>query len=98
MATALIGARRSAAEIIHEILTLCAKGGINKTAIMYKSNLSYDQLRRYLTALCDDDYISKNDSGAFETTATGRKALKGMAGAVKTLKELRIEFGGRPTG
>ena len=96
MATALIGGRRSAAEIIHEILTLCSKGGIKKTAIMYKSNLSYDQLRRYLTALCEDDFISKNDAGTFETTPDGQKALKRMAGAVKTLKDLRREFGARP--
>ena len=96
MATALIGGRRSAAEIIHEILTLCNNGGINKTAIMYKSNLSYDQLRRYLSALCDDEYLSKNGAGNFETTPGGRKTLKRMANAIKTLKELRREFGGRP--
>ena len=32
MSTAVMGGRRSTVEIIHEILSLCDKGGINKTA------------------------------------------------------------------
>ena len=39
MATALMGGRQSAVEIVHEILSLCKNGGLNKTAIMYRSNL-----------------------------------------------------------
>ena len=69
MSTALMGRRRSAVEIVHEILALCNDGGLNKTAIMYRSNLSYDQMKKYLGASCEDDLLFKNDVGYYETTA-----------------------------
>ena len=90
MSTALMGRRRSAVEIIHEILSLCNDGGLNKTAIMYRSNLSYDQLLKYLGALCEDDQLFKNTNGAFQITTDGIKALKSMANAVKTLRNLKV--------
>ena len=34
MSVALMGRRRSAMEIVHDILSLCNDGGLNKTAIM----------------------------------------------------------------
>ena len=96
MATSLLGARRSAVEIVHEILSLCNNGGLNKTAIMYRSNLSYDQLRRYLSALCSDDLLCRNEDGFFQVTSTGEKALKRMSNAIKTLRDLKSELGARP--
>ena len=93
MSATSISGRRSSVEIVHDILTLCNNGGINKTAIMYRCNLSYDQLRRYLAMLCGEDFIFKNDTGKFEITDTGRKALKRMSTAIKSLKELRFDFG-----
>ena len=89
MSTALLGRRRSAVEIVHEILALCNDGGLNKTAIMYRSNLSYDQLKKYLGALCEDDMLFKNDVGYYETTANGRKVFKSMNSAVKALRALK---------
>ena len=89
MSTALIGRRRSAVEIVHEILALCNDGGLNKTAIMYRSNLSYDQLKKYLGALCEDDLLVKNDVGYYETTANGNKVFKRMSSAVKALRALK---------
>ena len=91
MSTALMGRRRSAIEIIHEILSLCDNGGLNKTAIMYRSNLSYDQLRKYLGALCDDGLLFKNDIGYLQITSHGAKVLKSMTNAVKTLRELKAK-------
>ena len=96
MSTAIMGGRRSSVEIIYEILTLCGNGGINKTAIMYRSNLSYDQLRKYLAMLSEEDLIAKNGIGYFEITQAGEKVLKRMSGAVKSLRELRIGVGARP--
>ena len=96
MATSLLGTRRSAVEIIHEILSLCNNGGLNKTAIMYRSNLSYDQLRRYLSALCSDDLLYKNENGFFQVTSTGEKALKRMSNAINTLRDLKSELGAQP--
>jgi predicted transcriptional regulator len=52
MAKSSIGSRRSTVEIIFDILSVCSDGA-NKTAIMYQSNLSHDQLARYLTYLED---------------------------------------------
>ena len=89
MSTALMGRRRSAVEIIQEILSLCNDGGLNKTAIMYRSNLSYDQLRKYLSALCDDGFLCKNVDGYFQITSNGTKVLKGMTNTVKTLRNLK---------
>lgn len=96
MSTAVMGGRRSTVEIIHEILTLCGSGGINKTAIMYRSNLSCDQLRKYLNMLSEEELIAKNDAGHFEITCTGEKTLKRMSSAIKSLRELRIDLGARP--
>ncbi|MDA1349250.1 MAG: hypothetical protein O3A47_10385 [Chloroflexi bacterium] len=40
MSKSVMNARRSAIDIVHDILKVCDKGSINKTAIMYQSNLS----------------------------------------------------------
>lgn len=89
MSTALMGRRRSAVEIIQEILSLCNDGGLNKTAIMYRSNLTCDQLRKYLSALCDDGFLCKNVDGYFQITSNGAKVLKSMTSAVKTPRDLK---------
>ena len=91
MATALMGRRRSAVEIVHDILSLCNNGGLNKTAIMYRSNLSYDQLRRYLGSLCDDGLLLKNADGFFQITPSGAKVQKSMGNAVKTIRDLKAK-------
>ena len=88
----LMGNRRSAVEIVHEILSVCDNGGINKTAIMYRSSLSYDQLRRYLSALCDDGLVARNEQGLFQITDMGHKTLRRMSGAIKALRDLRVDF------
>ena len=96
MATSLMGARRSAVEIVHEILSLCNHGGLTKTAIMYRSNLSYDQLRRYLSALCSDELLFKKDDGFFQVTPAREKALKRMSSAIRALRDLRKDLNPRP--
>ena len=88
----LMDNRRSAVEIVHEILSVCGNGGINKTAIMYRSSLSYDQLRRYLSMLCDDGLLARNDLGLFHITDMGQKTLGRMSGAIKALRDLRVDF------
>ena len=93
MTSSIMGSRRSTVEIVHAILSLCDKGEVKKTTIMYRSNLSYHQLCRYLTVLCNDDLIAKNGTGLFEITPTGQKVLKRMSKAVSTLRELRSELG-----
>ena len=64
----LIGGRRSTIEILFEMLSTCRNGGINKTAIMYRCNLSYDQLVRYLSFMCSQNLLVRNEDGQFELT------------------------------
>ena len=85
MLSPLIGARRSPIEILREILSICANGEVNKTAIMYRCNLSYQQLCKYLSLLSGNGLISKNDGGRFEITREGQKTLRQASGLIKTL-------------
>ena len=85
MVRVITGGRRSAVEIVQEILTVCDNGGVNKTAIMYKSNLSYDQLCRYLALLSEQDLIRKNDEGRFQITPSGQNTLRQMSSVLRAL-------------
>jgi len=89
MAKPLIGGRRSTIEIVYDILSVCQRGGANKTAIMYRSNLSYDQLLRYLALLSDQEFLRRNASGHFEVTEKGVVALGQVAGAMRILRDLQ---------
>ena len=91
MANALIGQRRTSVEIVHEILSVCDNGGANKTAIMYRGNLSYDQLRRYLALLSGRLLIHRNDQGRFQITAKGEKMLRRTSNVMRSLRDLRKE-------
>lgn len=93
MSSALAAGRRSTIEIVHDILSLCDNGDINKTAIMYRGNLSYDQLRRYLSTLCNEALIAKTDSGRYQVTSEGRDTLKRMSIAIRTLEDVKEELG-----
>jgi predicted transcriptional regulator len=59
---------------------------------MYRGNLSYDQLRRYLSALSDQQLIHRSDSGRFQITPAGKKALKKTSSVVRNLRDLRREL------
>ena len=80
-----IGERRSAIEIVRDILSLCNGNDVNKTAIMYRSNLSYIQLRKYLSMLSGQGLLDKNVDGQFHTTKQGQKTLKQASSLIKTL-------------
>jgi len=86
MPSQVTGGRRSAIEIVHEILSVCDNGGCNKTAIMYRSNLSYEQLRRYLSLLSTQQLIDRNDVGHFQVTPRGRKTMRQMATVMRSLR------------
>jgi predicted transcriptional regulator len=87
-----MSARRSAIDIVHDILKVCNKGSINKTAIMYQSNLSYDQLKRYLTILSEQRMIGRNDSGNFEITDRGQKTLAKVSRVLESTRALQREL------
>ena len=71
--------RRSSIDIVHDILRLCDNGGVKKTAIMYGGNLSYDQLRRYLTVLTSQEVVARNGEGNYQITKKGQNTLRQVA-------------------
>jgi predicted transcriptional regulator len=66
--------RRVRHDIISEILETGRKG-VRKTRIMYKTRLSYVQLRKYLSAL-EKAALIKNESGIWRTTESGIKVIE----------------------
>ena len=61
-----------------DIVDLC-KAGIRKTHIMYKGNLSYEQINRYLYELLEKELITQNlDDGTltYRATEKGRSFLQ----------------------
>ncbi len=66
--------RRARHDIIMEILKI-AKGGIQKTNMMYKARLSHAQLEKYLKALKERGFVSQGD-GVWTTTDEGAKVIE----------------------
>ena len=93
MSTSMVVGRRSSVEIVHDILSLCDNGGINKTAIMYRGNLNYNQLRKYLSALCEEALVTKTETGKYQITSEGHVTLKRISIAIKTLRDVKEELG-----
>jgi len=80
--------RRGRFEIIGEILSL-AKGGARKTLIVYRANLNFNVVNKYLNLLVQEGLISSGEgSGKLETTQKGLlflEAYKNMKGVAKNL-------------
>ena len=67
---------RGRTEIVSMILE-AANGGATKTKIMYKSMLSYNQLKEYLSILTENNLIEYIDgTQTFRPTEKGFKFLK----------------------
>jgi len=69
---------RGKIQIMADIVDLC-KAGIRKTHIMYKGNLSYEQINRYLYELLEKKLIIQNlDDGVltYRATEKGRSFLQ----------------------
>jgi len=57
-----------------------AKGGVLKTQIMYKANLSFAQLNEYLSLLLKIgllEAVNKGEKTVYETTAKGLHYIQG---------------------
>lgn len=74
--------RRSELDIVVDILNL-SKNGVNKTSILYKTNLSYFQLKSYLSILIEKDILKEvlvdyNGKGLkhYKTTSKGLSLLE----------------------
>jgi predicted transcriptional regulator len=92
MSSSIDGARRSAVEVVYDILSVCDDGGSNRAVVMYRCDLSFDQVRQYLSLLCGESLIGENGGGLFQLTPAGHKKLTRMSDAVKTLRELRRDL------
>jgi predicted transcriptional regulator len=67
---------RGRTEILGNILD-AANGGATKTKIMYKSFISYNQLKEYLSVLIENNLIEYRDgTQTFKTTEKGLNLLK----------------------
>jgi predicted transcriptional regulator len=83
---------RGKIQIMADIVDLC-KGGIRKTHIMYKGNLSYEQINRYLYELLKKELIIQNlDDGVltYRATEKGRSFLQYYNLMLGTLDENAI--------
>jgi predicted transcriptional regulator len=71
-----MGRRRGEVQILIDILGVSVKG-IRITRLMYKSNLSYSTLRKYLLAMSKQELIAKvcNDDGSVVYRATEKGKL-----------------------
>ncbi len=88
MATATIGTRRSPVEIVYDILSVCVDGGVDKTAVMYRSNLSHDQLVRYLDYLTGQGFL-EHTGKRFQVSSAGREMLDEISQVIDLLRGLR---------
>jgi predicted transcriptional regulator len=67
---------RSRSNIIRDILDAANGGRATRTRIMYKSYLSFGQLKEYLSFLTENDLLSYDaHSQTFKTTEKGLRLL-----------------------
>ena len=87
----LINNRRGELEILIDILNLASRG-VKKTEILYQVNLSYSQLKNYLSFLTERDFVreerDKNEHTykIFRITVKGEELLNMLNQVVSYLK------------
>src|ERR687889_2326901 len=80
---------RGKIQIMGDVLAL-GTSGIKKTYIMYKANLSYEQVHLYLGELMEKRLIEQNvspDGVVYRTTEKGREFLLHYTRVVELLEE-----------
>jgi len=71
-------ARRSAFEVMMDVLKVAAEGATKPTHIMYRSNTSWVVLKKHLDSLSASGFIMKNGEGSgveFTITEKGRAVI-----------------------
>jgi predicted transcriptional regulator len=86
--------KRTRIDIIGDILhSIASKGGkIKPTHLMYKSNLSYSQLRNYIDDLISKEFIIKANVGSNTHIAITEKGYEFLV-KLKEIKEFEKAFG-----
>jgi len=61
-----------------DILSVCASEGLKKTHVMYRANLSYDQINFYLTELLSSQLIAhlNSDHSSVLYRTSGKRVFK----------------------
>jgi len=93
MSNPTTGIRRSVAEIVAEMLFVCSNSGANKTAIMYRCNLSYAQLQRYLSIICARKLLAEKE-GRYVVTVKGREFLEQLSNVIAIIRYLKEDESG----
>ena len=52
---------------------------------MYRCSMSYDQLRRYLARLCEQDLLRLSGKGLYQITSKGQETLRQATTVIRTL-------------
>ena len=81
---------RGRIQIMGDVLAL-ATSGIKKTHIMYKANLSYEQVHLYLSELISRRLITQ-DGVVYRTTDKGREFLVFYNRLTEFLEEPQVEL------
>jgi predicted transcriptional regulator len=84
---------RGKIQIMGDVLAL-GTSGIRKTHIMYKANLSYEQVHLYLEELIGKRLISQDvtpDGIVYRTTENGRQFLDYYTRLMELLEEQELE-------
>jgi predicted transcriptional regulator len=85
---------RGKIQIMGDVLAL-ATSGIKKTHIMYRANLSYEQVHLYLSELIEKKLIMQDvsqDGIVYRTTDKGREFLLYYNRIVEFLEEPQVEL------
>jgi predicted transcriptional regulator len=86
--------RRTQVDIIIEILAAASKEGATKTALVYKSNLNFTLVQKYVDLLQRRGFLDKvpacDGCATYKTTAGGAEALKALRSAMNMLFEDNI--------
>jgi len=85
---------RGKIQIMGDVLAL-ATSGIKKTHIMYRANLSYEQVHMYLSELIERKLVTQDVSGdgvVYRTTEKGREFLVHYTHLVEFLEEPEFPF------
>lgn len=83
-----VKSNRSRLEIIHDLLFVVneSKVGVRKTRIMYRGNLSDEQLKKYMNLLIINKFIECNPEGIWKITRKGKKWFRLYEELMKSFK------------
>lgn len=90
--------RRREVEIMRDVLEVCLRGA-SKTKIVYKANLNFTRLNKYLGMLLSLGFVAEDDDPAgsvvYKTTEAGVSFLKGCFRMQGRFKGVRFKGRGK---